>query len=115
MIVGDSLQEEMFFSFLSALRARFLVHRRCVDHGSNCTNFRADEIIYDSQKVMDVDRVRQAVRDRCDNYCVGKEHEHDSCREPEEIHCGPSLPSFRINFARTDSLSLFNGGYHSNR
>ena len=34
MVVGDSLQEEMFFSFLSALRATFLM-----DSSINSANY----------------------------------------------------------------------------
>ena len=56
---------------------------------------------------------RMYARDRCDNYCVSKEKEHETCKIPERIDCGPGMPSFTINFARTDSLSLFANGYHS--
>lgn len=105
MIVGDSLQEEMFFSFLSALRATFLVHRNCTAssninvsvHNSSCN----------------VDEKRSFTRSRCDNYCVSKDKEHEACKHPETIDCGPFAPSFTISFARTDSLSLFSSGYHA--
>lgn len=93
MIVGDSLQEEMYFSLLSALRATFLA--------KNLSN-----------NASEIDGLRKFTRDRCDNYCVAKEKEHETCKSPERIDCGPSLPSFTINFARTDSLSLFANGYH---
>lgn len=105
MVVGDSLQEEMYFSFLSALRASFLFPRNCASN-SNSDNHTACNSC-------NVDEKRRLTRERCDNYCVSKDKEHEACRLPEKIDCGPNMPSFTVSFARTDSLSLFSSGYNA--
>jgi hypothetical protein len=84
LIVGDSLQEELFFTTLSALRSRTIVTSK--------------------NTAEDVERKREHNHERCANFCMDPKNSDSLCKEEQVIDCGDDLPSFNLSFYRDNVL-----------
>lgn len=82
MIAGDSLQEELFYTFLSAM------FHRVISPNNYTTAL--------------ITRKQWENRNKCDMEC-----ENSYCNQPFDIDCGSDDPSFKTFFRRSDYLDNF--------
>ena len=82
LVVGDSLNEEFFFSFLSAMWAQIIRPKKDSRQASFWEKFRSD------------------LDNRCQNFCLDP---FPACDGPETVYCGEHS-NFTLGFSRDDYL-----------